>query len=77
MDLRPWDVARITFGSTPSSFPILIRVSEWPFTFLSQVIPLPVFDYRICRINNSAVHIKELKPRKLPSLYNHLPEVTY
>lgn len=45
--------------------------------FLSQVILLPMFDYRICRINNSAVHIKELKPRKLPSLYNHLPEVTY
>lgn len=45
--------------------------------FLSQVMPLPMFDYRICRINNSAVHIKKLKPRKLPSLYNHLPEVTY
>ena len=45
--------------------------------FLSQEIPLPMFDYCICRINNSAVHIKKLKPRKLPSLYNHLPEATY
>lgn len=59
---RPWEVSRITSGSTPISLPILREfVSQEALPFFKYRVDLrfPVLDHRFGGVDDGAVHVEE------------------
>ena len=71
---RPWDVCRITSGSTPISFPTLVIRSAWITPGVNRAcarrmrpscpagrsdLRVPVLDDGFCGINYGPIHVKE------------------
>jgi hypothetical protein len=55
----PWDVCRMTSGSTPSSLPMLrVLCQGMQSVGEFEISRMPVLDYCICRVYYGAVHIK-------------------
>lgn len=64
MDLRPWDVSKITSGDTPISLPTLfskVQVSEQEKAESGQDknSRFPVLNHGVGRVDDCAVHVKQ------------------